>query len=542
MTIPDFSQVLRIHQELAPHLQRWIGEQPATKFASDLFARSERMRPAVMIFGVYNAGKSTLLNALLGKIEASMADRPETECVTAYEWNGFNLLDTPGIDAPPEHEQVSREQLGRCELVLFMVATGGVSNEAQTWRELVQLLQRKRRVMLIVNNKDGIEPMSDDFFRLANYLRDCLEMHASEAGIEGAGQMVSIQLVNAKTALRGRLEDKPALVERSGILTLENHLGDFLRQSDGFTVLESCRHDLLRLIEQAERQLEEECGSRESKALSKFGQRVTQEQTRLQTAMNDELARVMVMLKGKLGQLVNDAAESANVQESMSRMESASGSLAEEVGQRLADVFREETSKSRQALANIGQMLEAQLQNADAALVIQMEPLADEARVLHPGMIAHGMQQIPVADLAEQGTLVALETGKEWLPELFKGIGHKTMERWAHNVGRSVGPLLHVALFAWTIYRAVQDGKKAHQALIRRTQALNDAVSDFVTNLQAEYVAILARKIDEVFAPTHTWLAAREEEMLRMSGEEAAGRRAFAQAKMKLTELRFGEG
>ena len=49
--------------------------------------------PRIMLYGVYNAGKSTLLNALLGREEASVADKPETYKLTAYSWNGYELLD-----------------------------------------------------------------------------------------------------------------------------------------------------------------------------------------------------------------------------------------------------------------------------------------------------------------------------------------------------------------------------------------------------------------------------------------------------------------
>ena len=67
--------------------------------------------PRVMVFGTYNAGKSTLVNALVGKEVARVSDHPETDQITSYPWRGFMLDDTPGIDAPVEHERVTRARM-----------------------------------------------------------------------------------------------------------------------------------------------------------------------------------------------------------------------------------------------------------------------------------------------------------------------------------------------------------------------------------------------------------------------------------------------
>lgn len=54
----------------------------------------------VMVYGIYNAGKSTLINALLGEEVAPTGDIPLTSTVGAYRWNNHTILDTPGVDAP----------------------------------------------------------------------------------------------------------------------------------------------------------------------------------------------------------------------------------------------------------------------------------------------------------------------------------------------------------------------------------------------------------------------------------------------------------
>ncbi len=106
-----------------PLLTKHVGRGAAQELANFVAQRAADATPTVMVFGIYNAGKSTLLNALIGEERVSVADRPETSVVTSYEWNGFKLLDTPGIDAPAEHERVSRKQLSESDIVLFILST-----------------------------------------------------------------------------------------------------------------------------------------------------------------------------------------------------------------------------------------------------------------------------------------------------------------------------------------------------------------------------------------------------------------------------------
>ena len=53
---------------------------------------------SIMVYGVYNAGKSTLINALIGQNIAPAGDIPLTDRVDEYRWGQYAILDTPGVD------------------------------------------------------------------------------------------------------------------------------------------------------------------------------------------------------------------------------------------------------------------------------------------------------------------------------------------------------------------------------------------------------------------------------------------------------------
>ena len=125
--------------------------------------RSGAAIPRIMVFGTYNAGKSTLINALVGEEVARVADHPETDRVTSYPWRGFLLDDTPGIDAPIEHEQVTRKHLDASDAVLFVLATDGTLEEQRSYDEIVGLVRAGKPTRVILNNKSGLAPGSADF-------------------------------------------------------------------------------------------------------------------------------------------------------------------------------------------------------------------------------------------------------------------------------------------------------------------------------------------------------------------------------------------
>ena len=144
-----------------PILEKYVGKPATQELAAFVSKRAADATPTVMVFGVYNAGKSTFLNALIGDERAPMADRPETSRVTPYAWNGFQILDTPGIDAPIEHEDVTRKQLSESDVILFVLSTNGSFDEKVIYDEILGVVREGKPIMVIVNNKaEGSAPLS----------------------------------------------------------------------------------------------------------------------------------------------------------------------------------------------------------------------------------------------------------------------------------------------------------------------------------------------------------------------------------------------
>lgn len=85
----------------------------------------QEQKPKVLVYGIYNAGKSTLVNVLCGKEVAEVGDRPTTAKTQPYDAGKYILMDTPGIDAPIKHEMEADENMNNCHVILFVVSSKG---------------------------------------------------------------------------------------------------------------------------------------------------------------------------------------------------------------------------------------------------------------------------------------------------------------------------------------------------------------------------------------------------------------------------------
>jgi ribosome biogenesis GTPase A len=111
----------------------------------------------VLICGIPNVGKSTLINTLVGKRAAKTGDEPgitKTEQKIVLE-NGFYLFDTPGMLWP----RIAIEQSG-----YHLAASGAIGrnafDEAEVALELIAVL--KRRYPALLQQRYGLAELGED--------------------------------------------------------------------------------------------------------------------------------------------------------------------------------------------------------------------------------------------------------------------------------------------------------------------------------------------------------------------------------------------
>lgn len=82
----------------------------------------------VTCVGLYNQGKSQLLNALVSDCNNStfsVSDRRETVITKKVKCGDIVYVDTPGVNAPYEHERITMNRFQKCDVIVFVMCNDG---------------------------------------------------------------------------------------------------------------------------------------------------------------------------------------------------------------------------------------------------------------------------------------------------------------------------------------------------------------------------------------------------------------------------------
>jgi len=545
MNLPDYQHVFDVYHHCQETLDVALPAGEAALLGKRLMTKSEQLQPVIMVYGVYNAGKSTLLNALMGRADAEMADRPMTDQVTGYQWRGYTLYDTPGIDAPQEHQEVTEAHLRESDVVLFVVATGGAVEEQSTWQALISLVEKERRVMLIVNNKTGLKPESPEYIHIVDQLRQRLQDAADEAQIGDILSKVSIYLVNARSALKGRLEQKSGLINSSGIALLEEQLSQFLQETDQYSVLDTCYSDLRQAIDRALLSLAKIDASPESEALQDARLRVESERERLSLQLHDQLQKNIQKHQHALAGAIDDLLENCRskhvFEADLSRELEV---VSEKIFQQQQALLESELPKTQRKLEDIGETLQvAEMRQAQAESPdVKAFQSEEEGSAWKQGMkqVMGHSDKLDVNALAEAGAKKGLVIAKDLLPNLFKGIGKKTIERWAATAGRLAGPAIALGVGAWNIYQAVNENEKLKQARRRRREAAEDTATTLMDGLKHAWQGVIREVVNEIFEPVDAFLKQRKNEHQQQSELTVKRIEELETAKRALRDFQIG--
>lgn len=164
----EFGEILSATQ----HLQRDLraatarSEDPKVRALSReldevrIVGTSSDAPPLTIAFvGQYNAGKSTILRVLTCREDIVIDSDVCTDTVTAYDWNGVRLLDTPGVHAGhQDHDEETYAVIDRADLLVFVVTNELFDDTiGHHFRKLAFNRQHARRMLLVIN-KMGQDP------------------------------------------------------------------------------------------------------------------------------------------------------------------------------------------------------------------------------------------------------------------------------------------------------------------------------------------------------------------------------------------------
>ena len=139
---------------------------------------------------------------------------------------GLRILDTPGLNAIGSEPELTYEMLPSAQAVLFVLAadTGVTHSDLQIWQNFIQRPgQAKRRGVVVVLNKT--DTLWDEL-RSPKQVAESIIKQCREASKTLGIATDQVYAASAQKALLARVQDNPGLEQRSGIISLEKHLGE----------------------------------------------------------------------------------------------------------------------------------------------------------------------------------------------------------------------------------------------------------------------------------------------------------------------------
>jgi GTPase len=168
------------------------------------------------VFGKYNHGKSTLLNAICNDEIFKAADKRETTQIKEAKARGVVWVDTPGLDADIEgnDDQKARKTAFEIADVLFLVhnvAAGELDKyELALYRQLMSQDKNYRKKLVLVLTQ--IDQLPD------------IEREQVVSEIKKQLPELMIFPVSSVRFTRGMKENKQAFINKSGMLALLDHV------------------------------------------------------------------------------------------------------------------------------------------------------------------------------------------------------------------------------------------------------------------------------------------------------------------------------
>lgn len=490
-----FNQLRTIFESSQSYLVPYVSAEDLTQFAEQMADRTANNQPIVMVYGVYNAGKSTLINALLGREAAEMGDIPKTDVVSAYPIGDVVLYDSPGIDAPIEHEKISREQLEKSDAVVFVLSSDGVLEEQKTYDEIRAILAANKPMVMVINNKSAYQPHEAEYITLIEKFRANLyQQFAGDAALLAQLDKMPDFLINANLALKGRLTGRDKLVELSQINALENALRQLFVETNSTQVAKTLAYQLGLLVQKALMHAQQQTKQDELQRLQELITDFSKSQSSVLHKVVAYADKAKPGLKTEFIHFAQQGQSDAMQAQVMQWQESIVGYFETQLQRELKRLDAEAVEVNKLFIDVPLNGAQSAEDTNDAGLGLGIDDLLKS-------LANKGVKLGLPESMAKEGIVTALKQGKNWFPKLFKGIGPKTMEKMAGRVTPFIGPAIDTAMAFYDYHQANQyEMRQIEQQRQHLERAKNQAVS-IVDELYVALYEEVEDVLDETFSP-----------------------------------------
>ena len=483
--IIDKNEYKNIVQDVIKYTKNEVSDDELKKFQTHIETKLENFKPTLMVYGTYNAGKSTLLNALFGIEEmAKTGDSPETAEVHEYNYNGFTIYDTPGINAPIKHEEVTSEHLKKCEVILFVLSNDGSLEEEYVYTKISDIVKSNKPLLIVLNNKKNSDPDSKESIQEIDKVNINLSKIGDRAGIKNIEDKVSLCMVDVLTALEGKIEQEQELINESNIIQLEKSINNLLSEAGNYDVINALNLYIKDFIDNVISQIDIKIDNPELQKV-------------------EELLTFLEKFKQKSEiELKNSIHKKMNILESGLKERILNRSGEEEIHQYLED-----------SLDSLVSQIESKFETISSELKIRIEQFSEDMNVINIGYekikIGNSDEIDDKSSTIIEDTLKSTLKNKELVTNvtkeallklrefkiLFKGKWEKTLGRYA---GKFAG-VVNVLVGAYEIYQAISSHNKQVEVQRQHVLSAKNKSEEIVDSLKIDLFNSIDSVLNEVF-------------------------------------------
>ena len=322
--------------------------------------------------------------------------------------------------------------------------------------------------------------------------------------------MVPLVIVNAKTALKARLENKSALLKYSNLHELEYHIRKMVAECN-------LKDEVEKFLDAAFRQIISDCRATAAKGT---------DATLAEAEKNlEEIRQMRDKFKKRLYRELDYQIAAMELYSIFFRNMSAGNTdaLMEELGQSVEKLAEAMERVCQKELEYVSELVSNKVEPFQVLLSRIME--SSEEQEEKKSFIAQQMENVNLAELSKsispkqvkEGALFLLHKAKEWFPELMRGIGETTMRKWAEQFAKLFGSIMTILSAIWEMYSCYERQEEEKRREAKRRQSIKDEACKTENDIRVKVQEQIDGNTEQIFTP----LLLKLENVLKIARKES---------------------
>ncbi len=201
-------------------VKTYLPEQQAV--LDQLFAAERSLnkaQPTAVVYGLYNSGKSSLLNSITNNIEQeyfATGDIPQTKAMKQLVYQGMCYIDTPGLDVDYQDTACANQGINEADILILVhkLTSGPIQrNELHTIQQLIARHGRPAHVITVLTGAEQVESKQTLIADITQQLKPFIPNN-------------NVFPVSNHTFAKGVQQAKQPLIQHSGMPQLIQYLQD----------------------------------------------------------------------------------------------------------------------------------------------------------------------------------------------------------------------------------------------------------------------------------------------------------------------------